>query len=70
MVFLLSSSFCPFDKFLVSVLSIIIVPLDGLSRRANKCSNDDLPEPEGPTRATNSPSLIFILKLLNKDIDR
>ena len=32
-------------------------------------SNEDFPDPDGPTKATNSPSLIFILKLLNSVID-
>ena len=33
------------------------------------CKRDDFPEPDGPTRATNSPSLILILKLSNNVIE-
>ena len=44
-------------------------PLDVIKKIASnedKLSKDDLPDPDGPTKATRSPCLIFKLRLLNK----
>src|SRR5208282_5277545 len=34
----------------------VTVPRSGLSKPASRCSKVDLPQPDGPTIATNSPS--------------
>ena len=66
--FLLTKSFSRSVKFLVSLSFNNIFPFEGLSNNANKCKNDDLPEPEGPTRATRSPALILTFTLLKSSI--
>ena len=43
-------------------------PDDGSSNSANKCKKVDLPEPEGPTKATKSPDLILMFTLLKRII--
>ena len=56
MFFLLSSSFWSLERVLVSCVLIVILPFDGSSSKANKCNREDFPDPEGPTKATSSPS--------------
>ena len=44
----------------------MILPFEGSSSKASKCSKDDFPEPDGPTKATKSPSFIFKFILLKR----
>ena len=63
---LLKLSFSIFVNFSVFILFKIIFPRVGSSNNARRWRREVFPDPDGPTKATSSPSLILIFKLLNR----